>query len=98
MTPLEIVALIKNANPKLLADVQEKRAARVIREAWAHVVKQIEATDEGVVKVPGLGAFQVRRVKQEKEGVQTTVRKVIFKAAKPGKSKPAKSPSKKSAE
>jgi nucleoid DNA-binding protein len=98
MSPLEIVALIKNANPKLLADVQDKRAARVIREAWLHVVKQIEATDEGVVKVPGLGAFQVRQVKQEKEGAKATVRRVIFKAAKPGKAKPVKSASKKSAE
>jgi hypothetical protein len=98
MSPLEIVALIKNTNPKLLADVQDKRAARLIREAWLHVVKQIEAADEGVVKVPGLGAFQVRQVKQEKDGVKATVRRVIFKAAKPGKPKPAKPASKKSAE
>jgi nucleoid DNA-binding protein len=98
MTPLEIVALIRHTNPQLLADVEDKRAARLIREAWLHVVKQIEATDEGVVKVPGLGAFQVRQVKQEKEGVKATVRRVVFKAAKPGKPKPGKSASKKSAE
>lgn len=94
MTPIEIVALIKNENPKLMSNIQGKQAALFVREAWQLISKQIEAVDEGLVKVPGLGSFRVRQVEQDKDGTKTKVKKIIFKAAT-GKSKSTKPGTKK---
>ncbi|NWG38598.1 MAG: HU family DNA-binding protein [Hydrogenophilaceae bacterium] len=94
MTPIEIVALIKNENPKLMSNIQGKQAAQFVREAWQLISKQIEAVDEGLVKVPGLGSFRVRQVEQEKDGTKTKVRKIIFKASS-GKARSSKQPTKK---
>jgi nucleoid DNA-binding protein len=94
MTPIEIVALIKNENPKLMSNIQGKQAAQFVREAWQLISKQIEAVDEGLVKVPGLGSFRVRQVEQDKDGTKTKVKKILFKASA-GKAKSTKQPAKK---
>lgn len=87
MTPVEIVALIGLGKPKLLENIAEDQAAKLIREAFMLISKEIEAVEEGVVKVPGLGAFRIRQVEQEKEGRKVKLRKVIFQAAKSKKPK-----------
>jgi hypothetical protein len=91
MTPVEIVALIGLGKPKLLENVPEDQAARLIREAFVLISKEIEAVEEGVVKVPGLGAFRIRQLEQEKEGEKRKLRKVVFQAAKAKKAKLAAS-------
>ena len=82
MKPLELVNLIKKERPGLLGTLPEKRAARIILEALVQLGKQLNATKEGVVKIPRFGNFRVRPVEREKNGEKTTVRLITFRAAK----------------
>ena len=79
----ELVDFIKNERPKLLGKMPEKRTEALIRVALNRLGKHIAAVEEGVVKVPGFGNFRVHRVEQEKDGVNVTVKRIVFHAAKP---------------
>jgi hypothetical protein len=79
----EIVEQIKEANPKTLGKLTDAKAARIISAAFAEVGKHVDATTEGAVKIPALGAFAIKQVEREKEGQKLTVKKISFRAAKP---------------
>lgn len=81
-TPLEIAKVIKQANPEKLGKMHEKRIAMVIKGAFAQVKNELKNTEEGVVKVPGLGNFQVRTVEKDKEGKKVNVKRIVFVEAK----------------
>lgn len=87
MKPIEIVELIKKESPQALGTIPDKRAALIVREALTLLAKNVDALEEGVVKVPGFGTFNVRQVTQKKDGGEAKVKKVIFN---PAKGKPAK--------
>ncbi len=82
MKSLEIVELIKQANPKLLGKMPDAKAAKIIAAALRAVHKEISSAEEGVLKVAGLGSFKTRQVEREKDGTKVTVKKVNFSAAK----------------
>ena len=81
MRPIELVEILREETPKLLGDMPDKRAARIIRGALAILALKIDATDEGVVKVPGFGNFRIRHIEQEKDGQTVKIKRVIFKPA-----------------
>lgn len=83
MRPIELVEILRQENPELLGKMPDKRAARIIRAALARLAQEIDATDEGVVKVPGFGNFRIRQITQDKEGKKVALKRVIFNAAKP---------------
>ena len=83
MKPIQLVEQIKKDKPELLGNLPEKKAAALIRQALILLRKQIEAADEGGVKVPGFGNFSVQQVEREKEGKKITKKRVIFRADKP---------------
>lgn len=85
MKVIELIEAIKNEQPDALGKVADKRAARIVRAALAEIARQIDASEEGTVKIAGLGNFRVRNVKRGKEGEEKTVRRVAFRAAKGGK-------------
>lgn len=83
MKPIEIVKLIKEKQPEVLAGIPDKKAALLIRTTLAELGKQIAAAEEGAVKVPGLGNFRVRQIKKEKPGEDAkTIKKVLFRLSK----------------
>lgn len=82
MNPNEIVELIKNENPEFLGKMPEKRAAKIIREALIQLAKHVDSVEEGMVKVPGFGNFNIKNIEREKDGQKVKVRKVIFNKAK----------------
>ena len=82
MNPNEIVELIKNENPEFLGKMPEKRAAKIIREALIQLAKHVGSVEEGMVKVPGFGNFNIKNIEREKDGQKVKVRKVIFNKAK----------------
>jgi hypothetical protein len=90
MKPAEIVKLIKAETPELLGKLTEKKAAQIVRAALLLLGKQIAATDEGVVKVPGLGNFRIKNVERERKGQKVMVRRVGFIKAKAGATKKKK--------
>ncbi|OGR06870.1 MAG: hypothetical protein A2511_17470 [Deltaproteobacteria bacterium RIFOXYD12_FULL_50_9] len=83
MKPAELVAIIKNEKPELLAKIPEKRAIALVREALAQIGEQIAAVDKGVLKVQGLGSFRVNQVEREINGEKTMVKIVRFAKEKP---------------
>jgi hypothetical protein len=82
MKPKEIVELVKKEDPKLFADMPDKKIAQIVRAAFGQVGKQLDATTEGAMKVPGLGNFRVRQGEREKDGQKVPVKRVTFRRAK----------------
>ncbi|MDP2902806.1 MAG: hypothetical protein Q8N96_06820, partial [Methylovulum sp.] len=82
MKPIEIVELIKQANPDLLGKTPNQKAAKIISAALSVLSKQLIETTVGIVKVPGLGAFAVKQVEREKDGEKKTVKRIAFRTPK----------------
>ena len=78
MKPIEIIEQIKQTNPAALKGVDDKTAVRLLRLVFADIAKQVSASEDGVVAVAGLGRFRVRTVEVEKEGVKTSVKRILF--------------------
>ena len=74
----ELVQIAKRASPDVLGKVPDAAAAALLREVFAQIGQQIQATDEGEVKVAGLGQFRVRQVERDKGGEKKTVKRTIF--------------------
>ncbi|MGZ8151553.1 MAG: hypothetical protein ACXW0Q_01195 [Methylovulum sp.] len=90
MKPIEIVELIKKESPELLGKMSEGKAAKIIRAALVQLGKQLEETDEGVLKVAGLGNFQIKQREKEKEGKKITTKVITLRVIKPKKPQPTK--------
>lgn len=83
MKAIEIVELIKQSNPKVLGKMPDKRAAMLVQAVLAEFTKQLDAVDDGVVKVSGFGNFRIKQVEQEKDGNKVSVKKISFRTVKP---------------
>lgn len=66
-----------------LGEVQQERAAKIVRAAFAALGNRIVATERGVLELPVLGTFRVRKGEMEKGGQRIPTRQVVFKRAKP---------------
>ncbi|MCF8006479.1 MAG: hypothetical protein K9K84_03645 [Methylovulum sp.] len=82
MKAIEIVALIKQNNPDILSKTPEARAAKIIAAAFAEIAKQVQANDQGALKIQALGSFTSKQIEREKEGVKLMVKKTAFRPAK----------------
>ena len=82
MKAIEIVALIKQNNPDILSKTPEARAAKIIAAAFAEIAKQVQASDQGALKIQALGSFTSKQIEREKEGVKLMVKKTAFRPAK----------------
>ena len=82
MKPTEIIERIKKENPKLLGNLADQKAARIVLAALAQLGNEIDAMDEGVVKVAGFGNFRVRQGERGEGGQKGTLKRTVFVAAK----------------
>lgn len=83
---MNIKQLIRDAKadaPLLLGKIPETRAARLAREILALIRAEIAVTDEGEVRVPGLGVFKIRQVEVTRNGEPKTRKRVVLALAKP---------------
>lgn len=80
MTITDLVQRARQSAPQKLKDISDEAAAVLLREAFALIGKQIASTDEGMVKVAGLGQFRVRKVEATPDGVKAATRRTLFKA------------------
>ena len=83
MTPLQIVEMIQQDTPELLAGIPEKRAATLIAQGLAVLAQHLDSVDEGALQVPRFGRFQIRQVEIKKDGETTKVRRIFFFAKAP---------------
>jgi hypothetical protein len=63
---------------KILDGVSQRKALAIDREVLAEIKREIEATEEGKISVPGMGTFIISS--KEKEGKE--VKRIIFRPAK----------------
>ena len=84
MRPIELVEILRQEEPELLGRIPDNRVARIIHSALIRLALEIDATDEGVVKVPGLGNFRIRQIEWEEAGHTEKIKRVIFKPASKG--------------
>ncbi len=78
----DLVKALRKERPNLFGKVPEKKAAALIKAAFAQLGKHVGSMNEGVVRVPGFGNFRVRQVEREKDGQKVTVTRTIFRAMK----------------
>lgn len=76
--PMELIERVKAENPKLLAGLSEKQANRFVRKALGEIGSNLAAMDQGILRVQGLGRFNVRQVEREKDGEKVTLKRVDF--------------------
>jgi nucleoid DNA-binding protein len=89
MKILEFVKSAKAANPKLLGDVQEKRAAKIVSTILGMIAKELDASPEGKVAIAGFGRFSIKQSEVEKEGKKVQKKRILFRRSS-GKKKAEK--------
>lgn len=82
LKPIDLVALIKQAHPKLLGKLDDKAAAFLVRATLEQISEAIAANSEGIMRFPGLGNFTTRQVLRNKDGEQISVKQVIYRSPK----------------
>jgi hypothetical protein len=55
------------------------KAAQIAKQVLLALGKQLAAVEEGVVRVPGLGAFHIAKSEKSKDGKTTTKRRVVLR-------------------
>lgn len=82
MKAIEIVESIKQSNPDLLGKLPDQRAVTLVQAVLAELGKQLDAVDNGVVKVQGFGNFRIKHVEREKDGQTVNLKRIAFRKVK----------------
>jgi len=91
MKPIELVKLIRKSKPQLLGQMPDERAAKIILAALVEIRKEVESTSAGMLRVGGLGRFNVRVPKPKEGQDEKPEKRIVFRPAKP-KQKVSNSP------
>ena len=89
-----IAASISSSGAPGLKSMPEGKVARIVSLAFGAISQELKATEQGSVRVQGLGVFRVKNREVEKDGMKTSVRRVAFITGepKPPKAKSAAQP------
>jgi len=82
MNIIELVQKAKKTNPKLKA-IPYPKAAALVRSVLNQLKQEIDATEEGVVKVPLLGRFKINLVEKERDGEKIIKKQISFRPVAP---------------
>uniref|UniRef100_A0A7V5XHR1 HU family DNA-binding protein n=1 Tax=Thermodesulfobacterium geofontis TaxID=1295609 RepID=A0A7V5XHR1_9BACT len=74
----EIVQRISEEKPDILGRVPQGKALTIVREVLGELKKEIEATEEGKIVIPGVGTFVISSI--EKKGKK--IKRIVFRSAK----------------
>lgn len=80
----ELIKSVSESHPKLLEGIPAKKAAALVRGAFAGVASALQNMDEGVLTVGGFGRFRVRQVEREVAGEKAVTKRVTFRSATGG--------------
>jgi nucleoid DNA-binding protein len=84
LKPAEIIATLRSKNPKLVGDLDDKKAEQLVKAAFTLVRDQVNETQpKNEVVFPMLGRFRVHEVTKGEGAEATTVRKINYLPAKP---------------
>jgi hypothetical protein len=75
MNVKQLLQTAKESHPALRG-LPDEAAQKLVRQVFAQIRDEVDATREGVLRVRGLGGFRVRQVKRKRDG--TTVKRVLY--------------------
>jgi hypothetical protein len=75
----ELVRVVKQSVPKQKS-LTAQEARRLVQGLFTHIDRVIDGTPEGVIKVPGLGRFRVKRGCRKQDGREVPITRISFKA------------------
>lgn len=75
----QLVDQAKVNAPLQLGLVPDIKAKKLLQEAFAVILHELDEIDEGLVKVGGLGSFQIKKLVVVKNGQEQTVRRLMFR-------------------
>lgn len=81
--PEALVERIKANNPTFLGKMSDQRAANMVRHTLRALATEINETEEGRLRVAGLGGVVIRQIEREKDGITEKVKRVILRPAQP---------------
>lgn len=74
----ETIETLKSTGSQALQRIHPGHATLLVQQLFKKIRSDIEAIDEGMVVVPGLGKFRVRKVERSKDGEMRQIKKVFF--------------------
>lgn|GEM_PF-3296850 len=74
----DLIKKISEERPDILGKVSTGKALAIVREVLGEIKKEIEATEEGKITIPGMGTFVISSI--EKEGKK--IKRIVFRPAK----------------
>jgi len=77
----DLIQKIAEERPEVLSRVPQGRALAIVREVLDEIKREIEATEEGKIAIPGIGVFIISSI--EKEGKK--IKRIIFRPTKANK-------------
>ncbi|GHE20544.1 hypothetical protein [Halomonas urumqiensis] len=77
-----LIDRIRSRHPNALAHIPEKRAVMLVRITLQALAEEINAVDEGRLRVPGLGRVTIRQVERENDGETNVIKRVILSPTK----------------
>lgn len=78
----EVVQEVKSVSSKQLASLPDVKLKSFLRKAFGQILQELETTNEGLVKVSGLGSFRIKQVEVEKDNAKTLQKRIVFHPAK----------------
>lgn len=89
MKPKELVQRAKVVDPTLKG-IPDRLAISLLNSVYSEILKEINGTDEGRIKVPKLGAFFVKKVNKEVGGETVSRSRVLFRPVDPDRARSSK--------
>lgn len=83
LKPDALVERMKLLNPDLAGKMSDKRLAAIVRGTVQALAAEVNARDEGRLRIPGLGAINIRQVERERNGEMVHVKRVTLRPARP---------------
>lgn len=81
MAPKKLIQTLKNAHPDDYGKLPIGNATVLLEAALAVLAEEIRSTDEGTVKVPGLGVFRIKQVSAPKGKPGGMRKRIVFRPA-----------------
>ena len=79
LKPDALVERMKLLNPDLAGKMSDKRLAAIVRGTVQALAAEVNARDEGRLRVAGLGSINIRQIEREKDGEVVQLKRVTLR-------------------
>lgn len=79
LKPGDLVERLKELNPDLAGQMSDKRLGTIVRSILQAVAAEVNARNEGRLRVAGLGSINIRQIEREKDGEVVQLKRVTLR-------------------